>query len=147
MGSSFGKKIEGIPLALVQQGWRLYPGDDVFQGWLDASVANRWDSSCVGRLQIFRPVAIVHFPAATVGPTVYAHAGWGDGLSPTVEMLEVWPFWWMMDDGDSLLPKPVQVHRSDDGIWWGVLPGNPERRMLYRSGMRGPVLPPATVGG
>lgn len=140
---TFEQKIAGVPPELVAQGWRLYPGDDVFQAWLDASVANKWESACVGRLQIFRPVAIVRFPAATAGPTAYAHAGWGEGIRPTAETIKVWPFWWFQ--WNEAIPVCVKEEYPGATLVCQWMYGRLPLDMITDGKWLGPVLPP-TLG-
>ena len=131
---TFPEQIAGVPLSWIQQGWRLQPSNEFDSGWRRQSPANRWDYEAIevdgAYLDIARPVIE---PAN--GPRVYAHAGWGDGLSPTPEMVKVWPWWWRVAMS-GLCPSEITIHGdrlAADGLAIEWLE-NPQ--------WRGPVLPP-----
>lgn len=133
---TFAKQIEGVPLPWIQQGWRLQPSDEFDSDWRRQSPANRWEYGEIevegAYLEIARPVIK---PAN--GPRVYAHAGWGDGLSPTPEMVKVWPYWWLVTiDGEGVYPANLTIHGdvlASDGL---------HIQWLENPQWRGPVLPP-----
>lgn len=132
----FEKQIEGVPLPWVQQGWRLQPDDKFDRNWRQASPFNRWDYEAIevdgAYLDIARPVVE---PANR--PRVYAHQGWGDGLAPTVEMVKVWPYWWLVTiNSESLYPANLTIHgdvMASDGL---------HIQWLENPQWCGPVLPP-----
>lgn len=130
---TFTDQVANIPLPLVQQGWRIQPDDEFDTAWRKASPSNRWDYEAIeidgAFLDIARPVT--EHPN---GPRVYAHQGWDDGLQPTLEMVKVWPYWWIKGLS-GLHPSELSIHGdrlAADGlaIEWV------EREWL------GPVLPP-----
>ena len=89
---NFTKQIEGVPLALVQQGFRRQPPEAEWFEWqLEGPHGARWQPAPNFKAQRFcRPVTLVE------GVEVYAHQGWRDGLDPTAEMAKIWPHWWAL---------------------------------------------------
>jgi len=109
MSNTFNGKIRDVPMTLVQQGWRLQPDDSVLDAWTDSDESHRWEDFYVGSLHIVRPVkAISEFsPLCERSLTVYAHQGWGEGLAPTPELVDVWPYWWAMRANKVRYPATV----------------------------------------
>lgn len=130
---TFPEQILGVPLALVEQGWRREPDQSVLDAWAGEHREHyRWESITVRdaqnkRIQICRPIIQVSspFPAWDGGCSIYAHQGWGDGMSPTPEMVKVWRFWWV-DIGNGPRVKDCEVveyERTPERYWLGpVLP-------------------------
>ena len=137
---TFEKQIEGLPISWVQQGWRLQPDDEFDSGWRRQSPANRWDYEAIevdgAYLDIARPVVE---PANR--PRVYAHAGWGEGLAPTPEMVKVWKWWWYLPAMGTFL-RAVEVIETPEGLKFQCvdIPAKPITQA--RGEWRGPVLPP-----
>ena len=128
----FEKQIEGVPMELVRQGWRRETALAIDDAWRAGSRSHRWDYEYIESgdavLRIARPV--IQVPD---GPRVYAHAGWGDGLAPTPEMVKVWKWWWVSD-------SPVHV-RFVNG---SMVVQHPFADSIesHTHEWRGPVLPP-----
>lgn len=135
---TFEQKIAGVPPELVEQGWRLCPDDAVLDAWTALGSAHRWESFIIGRLRLERPVRTIGFfsPECERILTAYAHAGWGEGLSPTPEMCKVWTFWWF-------LGNPARTIVERDVVWfYHPTLGCWQVASQYDKQWRGPVLLP-----
>lgn len=134
---TFNQQIEGVPLSLVQQGFRRQPPESEWFEWqLEGPHGARWQPAPNFKAQRFcRPVALIE------GVEVYAHQGWGDGLAPTPEMVRVWPFWWLkLTTG--LFPARVSIN-EEDGVQCLFALG--ERVEDIQGTWAGPVLPPPEI--
>ena len=133
---TFNEQIEGVPMKLVRQGWRLRPiGYTPIEQWLNADPLYRWHGDKLkSGLWVYRPMQVV--AQCDGGPILaYAHAGWGDGLAPSPEIIKVWSFWWIsMGDGT----KPVTVTFHDGAM---IVDGVNSRYLGMHKWL-GPVLPP-----
>ena len=145
---SFEEAIKGVPLELVRQGWRLEPSQSVMEAWDDERTAplyrwRGWQSMwCHGtdstRLQVWRPVTSEQFRQVAA---TYAHTGWGDGLSPTPEMVKVWAFWWYKAASEPQ-PHVVEVFQCDEALKYVSARMHERPISQARGEWRGPVLPP-----
>lgn len=122
---TFPEQIKGVPPELVEQGWRLCPDDDVIEKWLKSGPRRRWEGATHGLHLLYRPLVTLECASREMRPSVYSHAGWGDGMSPTPEMVKVWRFWWV-DIGNGPRVKDCEVveyERTPERYWLGpVLP-------------------------
>ena len=144
---TFPEQIKGVPPALVEQGWRLSPSDNITTAWSDGvSPLCRWQYVIRCGVMLARPLRVVAYSVSSDWPiTAYAHEGWGDGMSPTPEMVKVWEYWWLRDLRGELRVYRVQVHSDRDmetaDYWIGD-------RLVFHSEIPewgawcGPVLPP-----
>lgn len=141
---TFPEQILGVPPALVEHGWRRQPSQEVREKWLNAGSGHVWDRASIGNLTIHRPVKLAS-GTHTIVLALYSHAGWGDGLAPTPEMVKVWEYWWLRDPRGELMICRVQVYSEQDmetaDYWIG------DRIAFYSEipewgTWAGPVLPP-----
>lgn len=138
---TFPEQILGVPAALVEQGWRLCPADDVIEKWLKSGPRRRWEGATHGLHLLYRPLVTLECTSREMRPSVYSHAGWGDGLAPTPEMVKVWPFWWYRAASEPQ-PHVVEVFQCDEELKY-VSARMHERPIAQARGeWLGPVLPP-----
>lgn len=136
---TFEKQIEGVPMELVKQGFRLHPSESLWYYWQEYEGIRRPHWQVVKLLngaKVSRPVAEV-----ARGVVVYCHAGWGDGLAPTPEMVKVWKWWWYLPAMGTFL-RAVEVIETPESLklQCADIPAKPITQA--RGEWRGPVLPP-----
>ena len=138
---TFEKQIEGVPMELVKQGFRLHPSESLWYYWQEYEGIRRPHWQVVKLLngaKVSRPVAEV-----AKGFVVYCHAGWGNHLTPTPEMVKVWAFWWYKAASEPQ-PHVVEVFQCDEALKY-VSDRMHERPIAQARGeWLGPVLPPVT---
>lgn len=101
---------------LVRQGFRRHPSESLWYRWQETDgVKNpHWQMVRLpDGTKVSRPVYKI-----IKGVVMYAHAGWEEGLSPTVETVEVWKYWWidgcpchviLLPDGSLQYSVPYQI--------------------------------------
>lgn len=147
---SFPEQIKNVPLHLVEQGWRREPEQKVKNAWTNGNGSHQWEMIVVRhindiqhpttdvRFPVYRPVLLLGgspFPAWDGNSGVYAHHGWGDGMTPNPEMCKVWMSWWKDMDG---LLMPITVATSSGEMFL-------EFQKNLGKFWRGPVLPPVRM--
>ena len=136
---TFAQQIENVPPKLVQQGFRCHPSESLWYRWQETDGVKdpHWQMVRLSDgTKVSRPVYEI-----AKGVVVYAHAGWGDGLTPTVEMVKIWRYWWVWHG--SVL-EPALVFEQSSILWWQG-PGMGRREIETPSAWRGPCLSPADM--
>lgn len=138
---TFPEQIKGVPPGLVEQGWRREPSREVKAAWYNAGRPHTfWRMTSIlvngAYVDIAQPVVDMDGCPHHFAP-IYSHAGWGDGLAPTPEMVKVWKWWWISrEDG----PQAVKVAPSS-AVYQGAF-GCTYKVAAEQSLFLGPVLPP-----
>ena len=101
---TFSAQIKNVPPELVAQGWRLCPDDDVIDKWERSGPRRRWEGTTHGLRLLYRPLVTLECTSYEKRPDAYAHQGWGEGLAPTLEMCDIWRYWWLRTHGGVLVP-------------------------------------------
>ena len=137
---TFEQQTTGIPLALVQQGWRRAPQPTTHDAWLREYGRWQWSTLWHSDIRIARPVTVFS-DHASADIVVYDHAGWGEGLAPTADAVKIWFFWWRRTtDG----PKVVRITEDARGLWARTFDSVQIHVSVAEWDWLGPVLPPVT---
>lgn len=149
----FSEQIKGVPPEMVAQGCRLQPSEEVLDAWRkdDGNVFQGWEVYHILHtdkkwVDAYRPVKSRYTTAEHDGICVYDHSGWGDGLAPTIETVDIWPSWWLRDPRGELEVCRVRVYDDRDmktaDYWIGDQVAFYDNIAEWGTWC-GPVLPPA----